>query len=80
MIRMKVDVIGAMKDKGYSSYRLRKEHLLGESVLTKLRNEGLPSWNELNIICRILDDQPGELLEYVPDTLPAGDDDTQNSP
>lgn len=68
MIQLKVDVLDALKDKGYSSYRLRKDKILGESVLTKLRNGVLPSWHELDIICGLLDCQPGILLEYVPDT------------
>lgn len=67
MIQLKVDVLDALKDKGYSSYRLRKDKKLGESVLTKLRNGVLPSWHELDIICGLLDCQPGDLLEFVSD-------------
>ena len=65
MIRLKVDIINALKEKGYTSYRLRQEKLLGESVLTKLRASGLPSWHELDIICKLLECQPGDLVEYV---------------
>ena len=65
MIRLKVDIINALKEKGYTSYRLRQEKLLGESVLTKLRAGGLPSWHELDIICKLLECQPGDLVEYV---------------
>jgi DNA-binding Xre family transcriptional regulator len=32
-----------------------------------LRNGELPSWNELNTICRLIDKQVGDLVEYVPD-------------
>ena len=62
-----VKVLDMLKSAGYSTYRLRKEKLLGESVLTKLRRGGLPSWNELSVICRLLQLQPGDLLEYVPE-------------
>ena len=61
------NVLDLMKGAGYSSYRLRKEKLLGESVLTKLRRGDLPSWNELSVICRLLQCQPGDLIEFVDD-------------
>ncbi len=66
-IRFKVDVLELLKDSGYTSYKIRKEKLLGESVLTKLRSDRLPSWHELDIICRLLHCQPGDLVEYVED-------------
>lgn len=62
-----IDVLGLLAKAGYSTYRLRKEKLLGESVLTKLRRGGLPSWNELSVICRLLQFQPGDLIEYIPE-------------
>ena len=65
MIRPKVDMISALKAKGFTSYRLRQEKLIGESVLTKLRSGGLPSWHELDTVCRLLSCQPGDLVEYV---------------
>ena len=66
MIKLTVDLLACLKDAGYSSYRLRRDKLLGESVLTKLRSGGLPSWNEMNVICRLLNRQP-DFLEYIPD-------------
>ena len=65
MIRQKIDVIAALKERGYTTYRLRQEKLLGESVLTKLRAGGLPSMHELDVLCELLEAQPGDLLEYV---------------
>lgn len=65
MILFKQDVLGLLKDAGYSSYRLRRERLLGEAVLTKLRAGRLPSWHEMDIICGLLHCQPGDLVEWV---------------
>lgn len=65
MIRLKVDIIAALKEKGFTSYKLRQGKLLGESVLTKMRAGGLPSWHELDIICGLLGCQPGDLIERV---------------
>ena len=67
MIRLKIDVLEALKSAGYTSYRLRKDRLLGESVLTKLRNGVLPSWHELDVCCKLLNRQPGDFLTWVPD-------------
>ncbi len=65
LIRFKVDVIAALKEKGFTSYRLRQEKLVGEATLTKIRGGGLPSWHEMDIICGLLDCQPGDLVERV---------------
>ena len=72
-IRCKIDVLGALKSAGYSQTRIRSEKLLGVSVLSKIRAGGLPSWHELDVICRLLQCQPGDLVEYVDDH--AADDD-----
>ena len=45
-----------------------KEKLLSQSTLQKLR-EGKPvSWENIETFCRLLEIQPGDLLEYKPDT------------
>ena len=66
MIRFKVDVLALLREKEYTSYKLRKNKLIGEATLTKLRSGGLPSWHELDVICGLLGCQPGDLVEYVP--------------
>ena len=66
-IRIKTDILAALKEVGYTSYRLRQEKLLGERAIQKLRTGELPSWNELNTICRLLGKQVGDLVEYIPD-------------
>lgn len=60
----KIDVLAALKEKGYSTYKLRKEKLLGESVLTQLRNDEPVSWANVARICELLGCQVGDLLEY----------------
>ncbi len=65
-IRFKIDVLQALKDKGYSTYRLRKEKIMGEATIQQLRNGEIVSWENLSRICCLLQCQPGDLLEYVP--------------
>ena len=52
----KMDVLDALKRAGYSTYRLRKDGLLSEKAITKLRNGvDLLSWGELETVCNLLD-------------------------
>ena len=65
VIKYKKDVLQLLKNKGYSTYRLRKDKLLGEATIQKLRNLELVSWDNMNMICRLLNCQPGDIVEYV---------------
>ena len=66
MIVYKIDVLAALKNAGYSSYRLRKEKIMGEASMQKIREGGLMSWENLSRICELLNCQPGDILEYKP--------------
>lgn len=66
-IHYKINVITALKDVGYSTYRLRKEKLLGEATIQKFRNNEPVSWENISTVCKLLKCQIGDLLEYVPD-------------
>lgn len=67
-VKYKIDVLAALKDAGYTTYKLRQEKLLGESVLQQLRKGELVSWANISRLCSMLEIQPGDLLKYVPDT------------
>ncbi len=64
-IKYKLDVIAALKDAGYSTYKLRKDKILSESTLQKFRDGELISYENLNRICSLLNCQPGDIIEYV---------------
>lgn len=64
-LRYKIDVLEALKDAGYSSTRLRKEKLMGESYMTQLRRGEMVSWKTIETICNLLGCQPGDIIEYV---------------
>ena len=66
-VRYKIDIMAALKEKGYSTYKLRKEKIIGESVLQQLRNGELVSWANIARICDLLNCQPGDILEYKKD-------------
>lgn len=55
-----------LKEKGYSTYRIRKEKLISEASMTALRNgKGGLEHKTIERLCRVLDCQPGDLMEYV---------------
>lgn len=61
----KIDVLDALKKAGFSSYRIRKEKLLGEATLQRIRNGDLVSWENIATICKLLSCQPGDIVEYI---------------
>ena len=66
-IRYKIDILAALKEKGFNTNRLRKEKLLSEGVIQSLREDKYIALQNLSRICELLDCQPADLLEYVKD-------------
>ena len=64
-LRYKVDVINALKEKGYNTNKIRTEGLLSQSTLQKFRNNQGVSWENLETLCKLLECQPGDLIEFV---------------
>ena len=60
----KIDVLAALREKGYTQNRIREEKLIGQSYLTQIRHGELVSWKALETICRLLECQPGDILIY----------------
>lgn len=67
MFQYKFDILQALKDNGYNTTRLRKEKLLNESAIQYLRDNKIIGIKPLDCICGLLNCQPGDLLEYIPD-------------
>ena len=66
-LQYKFDIVQALKDKGYNTNRIRKEKLLSESTMTKLRRGESVSWENIETICKLLECQPGDIIEYLED-------------
>ena len=64
-LQFKVDILETLKEKGYSSYTLRKENILSQSTIQKLREGKGLAWDNIERLCMLLDCQPGDLIEYV---------------
>ena len=59
----KIDVLAALKEKGYSTYRLREENLLSQSTIQKFRKGNGVGWENLETLCNLLDCQPSDIIE-----------------
>lgn len=73
MLKWKVDIMEALREKGYIPHRMRTAKLFGEATIQKMRHQQLVSWAEFDRLCRLLGVQPGDLLEYVEEVQEAGD-------
>ena len=67
MIKYKIDIIQALKNKGYSTYKIRKEKIFNESQLQQMRENKILAQDALNKVCKLLNCQPGDIMEYIPD-------------
>ena len=68
-LRYRIDVMAALKARGYTSSRIRGEKLIGQSYLQQIRHGELVSWKTIDTLCMLLDCQPGDIVEYVPDDV-----------
>ena len=58
------DVLTALKDCGFSTYRLRHEKIFGESTITQFRNGEVVYGKALEKLCELLRCQPGDIIEF----------------
>ncbi len=63
-------LMALLKEKGYTTYKIRKDKLIGQGTLTALKNGtgGLDS-KTISRLCKVLECQPGDIMEYVPDEV-----------
>ena len=64
-LQYKVDVLAKLKEAGYNTTTIRKEKIMGEAMLQKIRSGQMVSWATLETLCALLDCQPGDLIEFV---------------
>lgn len=65
MIKYKIDILSKLKELGYSTYQLKKDSILNANTIQYLREDKLIGLKNLDIICQLLECQPGDLIEYV---------------
>ena len=66
MIKYKIDIMKALKAKGFTAKRIRDEKLLSQITITNIKRGGDVNTETINRICIMLRCQPGDILEVVP--------------
>lgn len=64
-LQYKIDIMAELKNKGFSSTKIREEKLIGQSYLQQIRHGELVSWKTIDTLCSLLDCQVGDLVEYI---------------
>ena len=59
-------LLNKLKENGYTTYKIRKENILGQRTLTSLKNgEGNIDIKTLEKFCELFNCQPSDLMEYI---------------
>lgn len=59
-----------LKEKGYTTYKIRKDKLIGQATYTAIKNgTGGLDYRSIDRLCRALSCQPGDIMEYVDDPV-----------
>ena len=67
MLLFKFDVMEKLKERGYTTYYLRNKTTLGSRTMQEIKSGKVPGTKSIDVLCGLLECQPGDLLEYRPD-------------
>ena len=65
MFRFKIDVIAALKEKGYTSYALKQKGIIGQQTFQNIRGGHVPGLKTMDYICNLLEMDIGDIIEHV---------------
>ncbi|MBR4100472.1 MAG: helix-turn-helix transcriptional regulator [Oscillospiraceae bacterium] len=57
-------LIALLKENGITSYRIRKENIIGQATYKKIMEGGDIDTRTIAKLCKLLNCQPGDILEY----------------
>ena len=66
MIVYKIDILKALKEKGYNTNYLRKNKVLSQATIQSIRNKEYISLSTIDLLCSMLNCGISDLIEYVP--------------
>lgn len=61
-------MIERMNDRGITSYTVKRDNIIGQATFRKIKEGGDIDTRTIAKMCEVLDCQPGDLLEYVPES------------
>ena len=56
-----------MKEKGLTTYKIRQNNIISQSALTALKSGKNVTTETIDKLCKALQCQPGDILEYADD-------------
>ena len=56
-----------MQKKQLTTYKIRKEKIITETTLQRMRQDGNVTTDAIASLCKALECQPGDLMEYIPE-------------
>lgn len=66
MIIYKIDVLKALKEKGYNTNYLRQNKILSQKTIQYFRDDKYVSLQTIDLLCKLLDCTIQDIIEYVP--------------
>lgn len=60
-------LLALMDKKGVTSYTVKKDNLIGQATFKKIKQGGDIDTRTIAKLCALLNCQPGDIMEYVPD-------------
>jgi DNA-binding Xre family transcriptional regulator len=64
-------LVKMLAEKGVTSYTVKKSGAIGQATWRKIHEGGHIDTRSINALCALLNCQPGDILEYVPDESPS---------
>ena len=64
-------LLNLFKEKGITSYVIKRDKIIGQASWKKIHEGGHIDTRTIENLCRYLNCQPGDILEYIPDVQPA---------
>lgn len=66
MYYYKINVVEALAEKGFNTYRIKKDGLMSQGTLTKLKNKENVTIKTLNDVCCMLRCNISDIIEIIP--------------
>lgn len=60
-------LVQTFSEMGVNSTKIKNEKIIGQSAWSKIKTGGDVDTKTINKLCKYLNCQPGDIMEYVPD-------------
>lgn len=61
-------MVKLMEERGWTSYTVKRDNIIGQATFRKIKEGGDIDTRTIAKMCEVFECQPGDLLEYVPNS------------